>query len=72
MKAILAAALFFVPAAFCFLRAYRIQQKWAVDGIVKPAGPFSAIRLWVMVGASFLALGFAALAAALDPNFLKL
>ena len=72
MKAILAAALFGIPAAYCFLRAYRIQQRWAVDGIVKQVRPFGAIRFWVMAGACFLVLGFVAFAAALDPNFLKL
>jgi hypothetical protein len=72
MKAILAAALFGIPAVLCFLRASRIQQISAVDGVVKKQGPFSRLRLWVMAGACFLALAFVAFAAALDPNFLKL
>ena len=72
MKAILAAALFGIPAALCFLRAYRIQQTSAVDGVVKQVKPRQAMKLWLVAGGSFLALGFAAFAAALDPNFLKL
>jgi hypothetical protein len=68
-KALLVLLVFGGAAAVCFWRAYTVQAKWAVDGIVK-GQVRSRLYLWVIAGTTFLTFALIFSFAAIEPAIL--
>jgi hypothetical protein len=71
-KALLIISLFGIPMIFCFWRAYKIQSRQAVDGVVKGSLPYSTMSLWVIVGTAFLVFGLLAFNIAFNPGLFEI
>ena len=69
LAAVLVLLLFEIPAAFCLLRAIRLQNRWAdEDGVMRNRKKYRPMMLWGRIGAYLAVAGIVFASIVLIPD----